>query len=132
LNPFLFQRITVSGWTTIKAFLQLFHLFDRITQNIRSRVRSLGRFIVYWYIESCWRRARFSRIRSDCFLNSPNRPKNILIICFNEPVIMVNLIDTENKKCQWFQLEQNFCEGHRRWTPMFGQPDRYDKLWAAG
>ena len=48
LNPFLCQRITVSGWTTIKAFLQLFHLLDRIIQNIRSLVRILGRFIVYW------------------------------------------------------------------------------------
>ena len=69
LNPFLCQWITVSGFTMIRAPLQFFHNLDRHIQNNRSRFRILGRLVVFWYLESCWRRARFSKTRSDCFFD---------------------------------------------------------------
>ena len=43
----------------------------------RSRLRILGRLFV-WYMESCWRRARFSKTRSECSFNGLKIRENML------------------------------------------------------
>ena len=60
LNPFLCQRITVSGFTTINTSCQSFHKQDRNTQNIRSLVRIFGRLM-------------------DCFMVSQLLPKSKIL-----------------------------------------------------
>ncbi len=63
LNPFLCQRITVSGFTTIRTFFQSFQTRDKNTQKILSLILISGRLTCCFIIANCWRRARFSMKR---------------------------------------------------------------------
>ena len=63
LNPFLCQRITVSGFTTTRTLFQSFQNLDKNTQKSRSLSLIFGRLFFCFIIASCWRRARFSMRR---------------------------------------------------------------------
>jgi len=65
-------RTTVSGVTRISDFLQPGHMFFIATQNSLSRRPSRGRGRFEWRASSCWRSARFSRMRSPRGLESTN------------------------------------------------------------
>ena len=84
LKPFLCQRTTVSGLTTIKACRQLLQKRERIIQKRRSLARSCGHLADRFIVASCWRSARFSKTISKVFLN----PKRMLKSKFSVIFIM--------------------------------------------
>jgi len=84
LKPALCHRMTVSGLTTIKAARQLCQILESKIQKRRSRLRIRGRCTDRFMIASCWRSARFSKARSDAFVN----PKRIFITSSNVIFIM--------------------------------------------
>jgi len=60
LNPFLCHRITVSGFTTIRASRQSFQKRESKIQKTRSLLRIFGRLTDCFMMDSCWRSTRFS------------------------------------------------------------------------
>ena len=84
LKPSRCHRMTVSGLTTINGSCQSLQNRASKIQKRRSRLRSRGRFADRFIMATCWRSARFSRARSDVFLN----PKSILKISFISVFIM--------------------------------------------
>ena len=94
LKPFLCQRTTVSGLTTIKTCRQLLQKRERITQKRRSLARSCGRLADRFIVASCWRSARFSKTISKVFLN----PKRMLKSKFSVIFIIDEALQVYAKK----------------------------------
>ena len=63
-KPARCQRTTVSGLTTTGTSAQRDQRWESTTQKARSLLRRRGRAEVRWKLASCWRRARFSTMRS--------------------------------------------------------------------